>query len=204
MGLRYSENLVEPTENEAEGEPPYDFERVLDAPEEFEISIQSEVFFWAVVDEYATDQQRQRLESMITEHDAARQTFVQCMQLHVDLIYYFHGKRSRDQKDESPPTLWPTILEPVLIYACPDREQREKASRAGKHNCQQLDEMLSFVDDPSSQLVPEACSLDIKTVEHHTTFVGADDIVAIHSLNIVESRNKKPFLSRIIGMFGIR
>ena len=114
------------TEDEVEGELPDEFEGVLTSPDEYDLSTQAQAFFWAVVDEYSTDEQTRHLESLITEHKEARQTFVECLHLHVGLIHYFHNERAGDSPVASRPILWPISLEPVMILVCPDREQREK------------------------------------------------------------------------------
>ena len=176
---------------------------MLENPDQYGIDIQSQVFFWALVDECLTGQQTQHLESMIAEHDEARQTFVRCLQLHVDLIYYFHAKRTIEEADESVPVLWPSVLEPLLILFCPDREEREKEWHARQHESRPLADMLPFVDDPSIQPASEHGCLDINTGEECVAPVEAGDISVICSLDAVD-RKKKPLLSKIIRMIGIR
>ena len=199
----YSLYQLPPTEDEDDEGPTYDVEDVLENPDLYEIEIQSQVFFWALVDESLTGQQTQRLESMIAEHDEARQTFVRCLQLHVDLIYYFHAKRTLEEAEESKPVLWPAILEPLLILFCPDREEREEEWQTRQHETQPLDDLLPFVDDSSSCPTWEHGCLDIDTGEQRVAPVEAGDISVICSLDDVD-RKKKPLLSRIIRMIGIR
>ena len=42
---------------------------------------------WALVDEYATEGDVRRLESLLLDHDEARRTYVMCMQMHADLHF---------------------------------------------------------------------------------------------------------------------
>jgi len=55
-----------------------------------------QVLAWSLVDEQATDADVAELEQLITEDEQARRVYVECMQLHADLHYFF--KESRDNE----------------------------------------------------------------------------------------------------------
>jgi hypothetical protein len=48
-----------------------------------------------LVDEYATDNQVQRLEKLLLENEDARRTYMMCMQMHADLHFLLSGEKSR-------------------------------------------------------------------------------------------------------------
>ncbi len=54
---------------------------------------------WACLDERISDQQFQRLQDLLREQDAARQTYAKCVQLDLDLHHFFRGGRAMPQLD---------------------------------------------------------------------------------------------------------
>jgi len=48
---------------------------------------------WAMIDEEATDGDVERLEKLLLDNDEARQVYVTCVQMHVDLQFLLGGKR---------------------------------------------------------------------------------------------------------------
>jgi hypothetical protein len=58
---------------------------------------------WALVDNRASDRQVRRLEELLAESDAARQTYVHCVQMHADLHLLLGGKRAPPTVPEAAP-----------------------------------------------------------------------------------------------------
>jgi hypothetical protein len=47
---------------------------------------------WAMLDELITDEEFRRLEELLRDDEDARRIYVQCVQMHVDLKYWFDSK----------------------------------------------------------------------------------------------------------------
>ena len=62
------------------GRKPGDIEPLLDEVQELT---------WALLDEHIGDDEFSRLEQVLIDETAARQTYLDCVQLHVDLHQYF-------------------------------------------------------------------------------------------------------------------
>ena len=63
-----------------------------------------EQLVWALLDEQITDEEFRRLEQLIVSDDQARATYLQCVQMHVDLSDYYaknQSAQSDSQDDES-------------------------------------------------------------------------------------------------------
>jgi hypothetical protein len=50
---------------------------------------------WALVDEQITDDEMQLLENLMLSDDAARDTYIGCVQLHTDLLAHYAGETSQ-------------------------------------------------------------------------------------------------------------
>jgi hypothetical protein len=48
---------------------------------------------WAIIDEHASDADVARLEHLLLDDEEARQIYITCVQMHVDLQYLLGGKR---------------------------------------------------------------------------------------------------------------
>lgn len=56
---------------------------------------------WALVDEHIDDGEIAQLEKLLLEHEDARKTYVQCMQMHADLHFMFSKNAPREVKSGS-------------------------------------------------------------------------------------------------------
>jgi len=59
---------------------------------------------WAMIDEQATDRDVERLEKLLLDNDDARQVYVTCVQMHVDLQCLLGGRRFTPPKLPPKPT----------------------------------------------------------------------------------------------------
>lgn len=50
---------------------------------------------WELLDDRIAEKRQTRLESLLVKSDVARRTYVFCVQLHVDLLYYFAEEHAR-------------------------------------------------------------------------------------------------------------
>ncbi len=69
---------------------------------------------WALVDEYITEPELERLEGLILQSDEARSTYISCIQLHVDLIFYFANERRKQDPGAKHPFPLPSELQELL------------------------------------------------------------------------------------------
>ncbi len=70
---------------------------------------------WALVDEYIDEPGLRRLEALVLQSAEARTTYVRCIQLHVDLIYYFaQERRKNDPNAPDLPFPLPAELQKML------------------------------------------------------------------------------------------
>jgi len=115
-----------PAEEEVEGELQDEEVDLLSDLDSQDPPTQAEQLAWGLIDEYLTDEHIERLENLVKENDEARKRFASCIQLHVDLIYFYHGERTEGDPDAIPPSLWPFHLERLLLRFCPDREERQR------------------------------------------------------------------------------
>ncbi len=51
---------------------------------------------WQLIDGEIEDTQFRRLEQLVLEDAEARETYVRCLQMHVDLTYYFAEQRAKE------------------------------------------------------------------------------------------------------------
>ena len=70
---------------------------------------------WALIDDYATEEQVQHLEELLLDDPQARHVYVTCMQMHADLHYLLGGKR---------PSL------PAAVVKAIEAERRKKSASA--------------------------------------------------------------------------
>jgi hypothetical protein len=75
---------------------------------------------WAMIDEHASDQQVRRLEELLLQSSEARQTYVECMQMHADLYYLLGGKRSKVEKRNKKAATRMQPLEAIGAITSPD------------------------------------------------------------------------------------
>ena len=113
---------------------------------------QAEQLAWGLIDEYLTDEHIERLESLVKENDEARKRFAACLQLHVDLIYFYHRERTEGDSDAVPPVLWPAPLEGLLLRFCPDREERQRKWDEAER---QLEEVATELNEEDKEEVVE-------------------------------------------------
>lgn len=95
--------------------------------------VKSEVqgLVWALVDEYIDEPGLRRLETLVLQSPEARTTYVRCIQLHVDLIYYFADQRRKDDPSApATPFPLPTELQKIL-----QSEAAKKQSGADPARC---------------------------------------------------------------------
>ncbi|QDS97289.1 hypothetical protein [Adhaeretor mobilis] len=50
---------------------------------------EAELLIWALLDDEIADQDAQKLEKLLTENDQVRQRYIECTQMHVDLMDHF-------------------------------------------------------------------------------------------------------------------
>lgn len=62
---------------------------------------EAEALIWSLLDDQIDDKDLARLESMLYEHDAVRQRYVECVQLHVDLSESFEAEPAEDATTNS-------------------------------------------------------------------------------------------------------
>ena len=60
---------------------------------------------WALVDEQINDDEFRLLDTLLLSDDAARGTYIDCMQLHTDLTVHYAEKAARSQPDGKSPVL---------------------------------------------------------------------------------------------------
>ena len=77
---------------------------------------------WLLLDREITDQQMTRLEELLRDNQEARDTYLKCVQIHVDLAEHFELKREQEDNiartskglpvldflnESLPPSVWP-------------------------------------------------------------------------------------------------
>jgi hypothetical protein len=88
--------------------------------ENIDLKAEVQELAWAMIDEQATDKQVRRLEELLLQSAAARQTYVECMQLHADLHYLLGGKRSKKAAKRTQKASRVHPLEAVSVTTSPD------------------------------------------------------------------------------------
>lgn len=96
MMSKPASNPVADATGDAENERLADFEQLV----------------WALLDDQISDDDRSRLEQLIASDEQARETYVQCVQMHVDLQDHFAGTT----KPAIPPNESKPAKSPVLGF----------------------------------------------------------------------------------------
>jgi hypothetical protein len=60
---------------------------------------------WAMVDEQIRDDELRLLDTLLLSDDAARETYLGCVQLHVDLMHFFAKQEANARPDGKSPAL---------------------------------------------------------------------------------------------------
>jgi hypothetical protein len=60
---------------------------------------------WALVDEQISDDEFRLLDTLLLSDNAARGTYIDCMQLHTDLTLHFTEQQAKSQPDGKSPVL---------------------------------------------------------------------------------------------------
>ena len=60
---------------------------------------------WRLLDEQLEKPQFDTLERELVNNENSRKTYIDCVQLHVDLMYYFNDKHNAEHPDQAKPLL---------------------------------------------------------------------------------------------------
>ena len=99
-----------------------------------DIATEVQQLAWALVDDYLDEPGLRRLEQLVLTSDVARTTYIKCIQLHVDLIYYFAEQRRKEDPNAGPPFPLPAELQKLLQQG--DRQSPGKSD--GPAQCRAL------------------------------------------------------------------